>query len=178
MEITALTDSDFSEQYEHGYRTTIKFLLSRGVKQDKAEEIAQAAWVRGWEKRAQLREIDLLPTWVNTIAWNLIRTSYRHEPRTEELFSSCAVVPERTVYLTLAANEVLERVKQSERIVLEAFFLQGLSIKELAEQNGWTETALRMRLHRARVAAQASIRRKAKRPSRAHLKALVQEVEA
>jgi len=44
---------------------------------DEAEEIAQAAWVRGWEYREQLRDPGLVGYWVNSIARNLFRARFR-----------------------------------------------------------------------------------------------------
>ena len=50
-----------------------------------AEESAQAAWARGWEKRNHLKEAQRLVQWVNTIALNIFRGRYRKESREEAL---------------------------------------------------------------------------------------------
>ncbi|HLN26757.1 MAG TPA: sigma factor, partial [Gemmataceae bacterium] len=62
---------DYAEAFENGYGATRRFLLSRGALVEDAEEIAQAAWVRGWEFRGQLRDPSRVSYWVNSIARNL-----------------------------------------------------------------------------------------------------------
>ena len=58
----------YAVAFQTGYGVTRRFLISRGAPQDEAEEIAQAAWARGWEYRDQLRDPGLVGFWVNSIA--------------------------------------------------------------------------------------------------------------
>ena len=55
----------------------VVFSVSRGAALEEAEEIAQAAWARGWEYREQLRDPGLVSYWVNSIARNLYRARFR-----------------------------------------------------------------------------------------------------
>ena len=63
----------YAEAFQNGFGATRRFLISRGAPLDDAEEIAQAAWARGWEYREQLRDPGLVGFWVNSIARNLFR---------------------------------------------------------------------------------------------------------
>jgi DNA-directed RNA polymerase specialized sigma24 family protein len=69
--------NDYARAFETGFPATLRFLLSRGAAVEEAEEIAQAAWVRGWEYRDQLRDPGLVGFWVNSIARNLFRARFR-----------------------------------------------------------------------------------------------------
>src|SRR6185295_6703795 len=69
--------NEYADAFQKGYSATRRFLLSRGARVDEAEEIAQAAWVRGWECREQLRDPSLVGYWVNSIARNLFRARFR-----------------------------------------------------------------------------------------------------
>src|SRR6202035_4330371 len=69
--------NDYAQAFETGYSGTRRFLLARGAPLEEAEEIAQAAWVRGWEFRQQLRDPGLVGFWVNSIARNLFRARFR-----------------------------------------------------------------------------------------------------
>src|SRR4051812_17808984 len=69
--------TDFAEAFQAGYGATCRFLISRGAPAEEAEEIAQAAWARGWEYRQQLRNPSLVSFWVNSIARNLFRARFR-----------------------------------------------------------------------------------------------------
>src|SRR3979490_857073 len=70
----------YAEAFQNGFGATRRFLISRGAPVDDAEEIAQAAWARGWEYREQLRDPSLVGYWVNSIARNLYRARFRALP--------------------------------------------------------------------------------------------------
>jgi DNA-directed RNA polymerase specialized sigma24 family protein len=69
------------------FRTHRRFLISRGAQTDVAQEAAQAAWARGWERLEQLQNEQLVIMWVNTIALNayrwILRSDSRHHPLPE-----------------------------------------------------------------------------------------------
>jgi hypothetical protein len=46
-----MTQESFAAAYRNGFHTTMRLMLSKGLLIDEAEELAQAAWVRGWEAR-------------------------------------------------------------------------------------------------------------------------------
>jgi DNA-directed RNA polymerase specialized sigma24 family protein len=81
----------YAANYETGFRSTIRLLLSRGLLIEDAEELAQAAWVRGWEAMHQLRSSGRVIPWINTIALNSMynqqRRRRRHVARLDEDFS-------------------------------------------------------------------------------------------
>src|ERR1700686_3913705 len=67
----------YAEAFQTGFGATRRFLISRGAPLEEAEEIAQAAWARGWEYREQVRDPGLVRYWVNSIARNLYRARFR-----------------------------------------------------------------------------------------------------
>jgi RNA polymerase sigma factor (sigma-70 family) len=145
-----MTTEEFGTAYEKGYSLTIRFLISRGLSGDCAQETAQAAWVRGWEKRAQLRDPKMVLTWMNTIALNLYRSRLRREPFMQELPNITA--PPKTNLAVIDLQRVLKTCKKNDRMVLQRRYLEGYQVREIARANGWSETAVRIRLLRARRA--------------------------
>ena len=146
--------SDYAKAFETGFPATRRFLLARGAAVEEAEEIAQAAWARGWECVSQLREDSLVFTWVNTIALNIYRRALHSERQ-------CQPLPQLFSRLTidLAAIDVacvLKSCRPRERRLLEQQ-MQGTTAKEIAEDNGVTETTIRIRLMRARRALRARV---------------------
>jgi RNA polymerase sigma factor (sigma-70 family) len=143
---------DYAEAFESGYGATRRFLLSRGAPLDEAEEIAQAAWARGWEYRDQLRDPGLVGYWVNSIARNLFRARFR-APLTAPLDSVNSSM-DFAYNMDLDAIELrrlLDRCPKRDRALLERS-LQGYSAEEIARTAGITSTGIRVRLLRVRQA--------------------------
>ena len=143
-----MTHEYFSTAYQKGFQLTLRFLLSRGISHEIALETAQAAWVKGWEKREQLQHPELLLTWTNTIALNIYRSLLRRESPSEPLPET-----ESSVSLNVAAIDVermLTYCKPNDRKVLENHYILGFKAREIAQMQGCSESAVRLRLLRAR----------------------------
>lgn len=155
-----MTRTVFGQAYQVGFDRTVRFLISRGVGRDDAQEVAQAAWARGWECVNQLRDEAVVLTWVNTIAINIHRRASHAERLRQplpELYSNLTI--------DMAAIDVaslLQSCQPRERRLLE-LQMRGVTAKEIAEGNGVTETTVRIRLMRARRAARARVEERAHR---------------
>ena len=146
-----MTQAEYGTAYEKGYKTTLRFLASRGIPLSSAEDTAQAAWVKGWERVAQLRNPQMVVTWVNSIALNIYRTYLRQPP----LCQINGQLPEVNTApcINLAALEIrrlLRASKGTDRLVLTRHYLEGYSMEEIAHAHGWTVMAVRIRMLRAR----------------------------
>ena len=161
-----MTREGYGQAYQRGFDLTVRFLLSRGVHRDNANEVAQAAWVRGWERLGQLRNESLVVTWVNTIALNVYRSLIRREPVNQTLLEP----QDKTVGIDLAAIDiarVLTFCRPSDRRLLEQC-MSGVTTSEMARELGASETAVRIRLLRARRDARSRVEKKkfvARRPA-------------
>jgi RNA polymerase sigma factor (sigma-70 family) len=143
---------NFANTYRDGLQRTINFLLSRGVPFDSAPDIAQFAWLRGWERLGQLRDESTILAWINTIALNHFRRTLRAKSREEILRGD---LDQRSVEINCAAIDlakILEACSPKDRALLEAQLI-GRTPKELAEREGTSQTAIRIRLLRARRSA-------------------------
>jgi DNA-directed RNA polymerase specialized sigma24 family protein len=149
-----MTSSTYGQAYQAGFQRTIRFLISKGVKGDDAQEVAQAAWARGWECLVQLRDDDLVLTWVNTIALNIYRRALQSERFLQPLPELCSRLTIDTAAIDVAC--VLKSCQPRERRLLE-MQMRGVTAKEIAEDNGVTETAIRIRLMRARRAVRTRV---------------------
>jgi RNA polymerase sigma factor (sigma-70 family) len=143
-----MTREDYGAAYQKGYEMTVRFLVSRGSARDTAEEFAQAAWVRGWERIEQLRDASMVFRWLNTIAWNILRADSRRPPFLQILFD----VPtgSKTNLAEIDLRKILKSVKPNDRVILHRFYVEGFKVREIAEQQGCSETALKIRLLRVR----------------------------
>jgi RNA polymerase sigma factor (sigma-70 family) len=139
--------AEYAAAYENGLGATRRFLLSRGAQFEEADEIAQAAWVRGWEHRDQLRDPSLVGYWVNSIARNMHLARFRGA----QMSPLEGVDPSYRMNLdsVIELRRMLEQCTQRDRRLLEKS-LDGYSAEELAKAEGISSTGIRVRLLRIR----------------------------
>src|ERR1700692_671999 len=130
-----MTCAEYGSAYKRGYKLTVRLLVSGRLPYDAAQETAQAAWVKGWERIGQLRDQSMVLTWMNSIALNIHRSYVRREP----LFH---VLPELSTppKVNLAAIDVrriLKTCKHNDRVVLQRHYLEGFKVQEIARAHGW-----------------------------------------
>jgi len=150
-----MTSQEYGDIYTTGRERTIRFLLSRGAAPGLVPDIAQSAWMRGWERLSQLRDPQMIVTWINSIALNQYRRVIRNERLHQELQPSA----HGRTSLDLAAIDVariLRVCRPPDRFLLEAQ-MKGVTAKELAREQGLTETAVRIRFLRARRSARKAL---------------------
>jgi RNA polymerase sigma factor (sigma-70 family) len=145
-----MTREEYGNAYKKGYNLTVRFLVSRGLSYDGAQETAQAAWVKGWERLGQLRDSNMVLTWMNSIALNIHRSFIRREPFLQQLPEIST--PPKVNLAAIDVRRMLQTCKKNDRLVLQRHYLEGYRVQEIARAHGWTETAVRIRLLRARRA--------------------------
>src|SRR4051794_14029895 len=143
-----MTREEYGQAYQKGFNLTVRFLVSRGLPYDAAQETAQAAWAKGWERIGQLRDQSMVLTWMNSIALNIHRSYIRREPMLQTLPELST--PPKVNLAAIDVRRILKSCKHNDRMVLQRHYLEGFKVQEIAEQQGWTETAVRIRLLRAR----------------------------
>jgi len=145
-----MTCEEYGNAYKKGYNLTVRFLVSRGLSYDGAQETAQAAWAKGWERLSQLRDSKMVLTWMNSIALNIHRSCIRREPFLQTLPELST--PAKVNLAAIDVRRILQTCKKNDRLVLQRHYLEGYKVREIASAHGWTETAVRIRLLRARRA--------------------------
>lgn len=160
-----MTEAQFSNMYTTGFSRTVAFLMSRGIRSD-ADEFAQAAWVRGWERRDQIRCPETWFIWINSIALNLVRERSRRERTFEELPVQ-VTAQARKLSAAVDAATLLSACTADERFALEQHYLYGYTSSEVAIQSGCSSVAVRLRVMRALSRLRASALRKRRNASTA-----------
>jgi DNA-directed RNA polymerase specialized sigma24 family protein len=130
----------FADAYRKHFHSTMRFLISRGVCVDLAEEFAQAAWAKGWELLPQLRDPSMTLAWVNSIAGDLHRQSLREAPLTEELNIDSAALPCVDISAILVRHPLRQR-PSSDRALWQAYRLGGVGFKQLPGSGNVTKPA-------------------------------------
>jgi len=117
-----MTRDDYGKAYQKGYNMTVRFLVSRGVPYDSAQETAQAAWAKGWERIGQLRDQTMVLTWMNSIALNIHRSYIRREPMLQTLPELST--PPKVNLAAIDVKRVLKTCKHNDRMVLQRHYLK------------------------------------------------------
>jgi RNA polymerase sigma factor (sigma-70 family) len=141
-----LNEAQFAAAYNKGFNRTLRFIQSNGISPELAEEIAQAAWSRGWECRAQLKNPAAVGIWVNSIAKNLLRVDFRRRKAIEEIQDDTAVHIPSTMRTDLA--EMLAHCSKEDRKLLVMHYMEGWTSNELAPSLGISPVSVRVRLLR------------------------------
>lgn len=147
-ETPSLTVEKYGDAYQTGFQRTVRFLRSRGANEDVAEEIAQAAWSRGWERLHQLRTPEALEVWIASIAKHMFSAHAIKVQRSEEIEeTTAACAPSATSILW---NEIVRCCQPEEKRLLALHYVSGYSSGEIAKKLGCSALAVRLRLMRVR----------------------------
>jgi RNA polymerase sigma-70 factor (ECF subfamily) len=158
------------------YRETVRPLyayVSRHVGGDRmlAEDLVQDVWMRAI--RAWMR--DGLPreplAWLLTSAHHVVVSHYRRarprvvDPESVDL-EAPAFTPDQPDTAAIV-NWALTRVRRAHAELLEAFYFDGKSVRQIAGERGTSERAIEGRLRRARLTLKRVIDRARRKSSAA-----------
>lgn len=113
------------------------------------------AWTRAWERLHQLKDESTILAWVNTIALNLYRRSFRRHLHFVPL-EDMPMMPRMNVF-AIDLDRLINLCRPADQHVLNQQ-RNGLTIREIAEIEGISDTAVRLRAMRARRSARAFIK--------------------
>jgi DNA-directed RNA polymerase specialized sigma24 family protein len=93
---------------------------------------------------------------------NIHRSYIRREPLLQALPELST--PPKINLAAIDVRRILKCCKVNDRMVLQRHYLEGYKVQEIASSQGWTETAVRIRLLRARRAVGKRLGRKMETP--------------
>lgn len=143
-----LTEAQYAQAFQNSFRKTLRFLRSRGASEDLAEEVAQEAWARGWERLHQLRNPDVVDVWVASIAKHLWRNRVVRDQRNRELSDNIAL--HNNPNGKILWQQITKACGDEEQKLLNMHYVRGYTSGEIAERLGSTALAIRLRLMRTR----------------------------
>ena len=125
-----------------------------------AAEVVQESFLKAWENLKSYKGQSKFSTWLCRIIINESFKTARKENRTvsENGFVSGFDFQENPVIFEALKeteqryyiNECLNRLPANECLVLRLFYLAENSIKEICEMTGWSESNVKVHLHRGR----------------------------
>ena len=158
VERTRAGDSRAFDELVRRYRDAIVGLVRRYVKApDDAEDVAQKAFVRAFEKIDGFRGESSFRTWLHRIAVNLALNHIRGQDRLQPLeLDDVAAFTGSLGTERLVAAEVWRKVHErlaelppKQRLVVELRLFHELSFKEVAAVADCSEDSAKMNYHHA-----------------------------
>jgi len=142
--------------FEEFYPPVFRFIASTGAPAADVDDLVQETLLHAWRNRRQFRSDSSPTTWVLSIARNRVKMRLRSLGQRpsfaaidrEELPADVVRSPEAAA----AVRKALGAIEPQYADVLERRYLDGRSVREIADELGESEKAIESRLHRAREA--------------------------
>jgi len=139
--------------HKDSYPSVFKFVCRRVESAEVAEEIAADVYRIVWQKWSD----DSLPDlpYLLTVARNLVGNAYRSRDRRlalQEKLHTTAVQRFGENSENVAVQDAMERLREKDREILQMAYWDGLGTADIAKVLQCSESAAKVRLHRARVA--------------------------
>lgn len=149
-----MDETAFDAFYERSFSRVVAHVYAMCGNLTEAQDCAQEAFVRAWDRRAQLDESRTPEAWVRLTAqrlavsrWRKARRAFRQPDRALEAKASREPSPDR-----VALDRALAQLSEAQRHVLVLHHLQDMSVAEIAEEVGAPTGTVKARLSRGRAA--------------------------
>lgn len=154
-----LNASTFQKAYQEIAGKLTNYLVANGQSYATACDIVQESFMRVWNMRERLTEEDSISGLVYTIARNLRtdmarrnkRVVYQDEIKDGELTEEAGSVDaDDMAYLRRKLQAALAALPDDLRQAYTLFQVSGMSVREIAAQEGISESLVKVRVYRAR----------------------------
>lgn len=149
--------TDFEKMFNDNRSFIFRYLLKLCKNQSLAEELTQETFFRAYMNMITLKHEDRAPVWLCRIAKNTYFAWYNEHkklcPLDEKMISDCCVEPDELFAekeLTEKALHCLSCLKEPYKEVLMLYIFGQVSLKEISETFGKSESWARVTFYRAK----------------------------
>lgn len=140
------------------YTLSLKFLKNA----EDAEELAQDVFIKVFHGLKDFKFDSKFSTWLYRITYNAAISKLRKKQIETHDIESVSLPENQVLSSYNAINELtkqeqikyihqcLDRLNEEDNVILTLFYLQENSIQEICEITGYTESNVKVKLHRAR----------------------------
>lgn len=132
-------------QLQKMYRIAISMLQN----EEDAADAIQETVLRCWQKIGQLKNDDYFQTWLIRILINQCKDILRDRKKLV-FIEEIPEIAHEDIYFSNEWKEVLRRLNEKNRIVMELYYVDGFSTKEIAEMLHISDMSVRSRMTRGR----------------------------
>jgi RNA polymerase sigma-70 factor (ECF subfamily) len=149
---------------ENRFYTALRERIERLVRyycranHDDVEDLTQECLLRVYGKFETLRDVEKADSWLRAVVRNTVFTWYRQRKREQEVCSlgletehesELYSLPENELLLYFSLQEAMQTLSEKDRHMFELRYGLGLSYREIAQEVGLNEEAVRKRITRA-----------------------------
>ncbi len=158
--------SPLSKVVVDNHNRFLSYLASRVESREAAEEILQAAYLKGLEREGTLKDTEKITAWFFRVLKNALTDSYRHKAAEKRAIERYGSGTERNQIqrdhdleknVCKCINRVMKTLKPEYADVLQKAEVEDKSIKDLAFKSGTSPTNISVRLHRARASLKEKV---------------------
>lgn len=151
------------EKIVESYQDMVYTLAFRVLKnREEAEEIAQDVFIKIYQSLNKFNQKSKLSTWIYRITYNTTINRFRsskRQPTTTEINDSTefqsgsapdALFEMRVEEKKKFINNAIQKLEETDRILITLYYFEELSIAEIAEIVGISAQNVKVKLHRSR----------------------------
>jgi len=158
-DVQSLTPRNVEALFRQSYRSIVQSLALAGGDLAAAEDATQEAFAQAWVRWNRISRYDNPGAWVRRVAINKLRNAHRSRVRGEaavqRMSSAPAEVSPGEPESDLIAG--LQRLPYKQRLCAVLFYVDGLSMAEVAQTVGISQGSVSQHLSRARTALRAHV---------------------
>lgn len=150
-----MTREDFITHVEGTQRAFRRFLVALCCGDSQlADDIAQESLIKAYLSSEGFRDADKFTSWIYRIGYNTF-LNYRRSAKKTEGYGAAEEVPAQeatdSAFRYQALYAALDRLSVTERTSIILFYMEGYSIKEIAEIENVSQDAVKKHLSRGRM---------------------------
>lgn len=140
----------FEEFFKEHYDSVERGVSAAGADAETAADAAQEAFIRAYPRWWRIRRYRNPAAWVQRVAINVSRDNHRRERRHVAALEAMEVERELDPGTIPELSDALHQLPARQREAVEAYYHEGLSTSEAADQMGISTGAVRFHLSEAR----------------------------
>ena len=156
----------FSKIYDQHIDKIYRFIFLKVSSQEVAQDLCSETFLRGWEAFRNKQEIENIQAFLYRIARNLITDHYREKGRFQVVPADYSPIIDPGANLEEKAilssdfeviKQAMSNLNEDYQNALIWYYLDDLSVPEIAKMLGRSEDATRVLLHRALKAVRGQL---------------------
>ena len=148
--------ADFDETFREHYGPMVRSLAAACGDREAADDAVQEAFTRAYTRWRRISRYDSPSGWIRHVALNRLRDHFRREARAGQVRTRLEAETQTRVAPPEPADhdltDAITRLPAQQRIAVALFYVEQLSVREIATSMKLSEGAVKYHLHAGRAA--------------------------